>query len=377
MICFLRDIKGVFKIAPLVLLLSIFLSSCQESEDRYVIHGDLRCVRENVAYLLEMKEVGELVVLDSVPIRSGEFKFKGSVDEPVMRFIKIGSRPPFEVFVENSPIEITGSVTLPDEIKVSGSFSHDDFEDLSKEYKKIVEKQGNVMVRFSNARDRQDMKEARRLVKEYNSYPDSLLSITKQFVLNNPSSLGAAYFVCQLSRSYDIKRLEEIVKLFDSSVKQSWYVRYLEDELVLSKKMTVGMLAEPFSMPTYDFSQIVDLEDYSGKFLFIDFGASWCVSTSSRTAELKKLKNDFKEKNFEVVSIFLDDDKKRVLNYIEGQDSIPWHVLCDYKYWESPVTKRYRVQSVPYGVLVSPEGRIAMKNPTYKELKSFLRKNAR
>lgn len=359
------------------MLLSISLSSCQESEDSYVIHGDLRCVRESYAYLLEMEEDGELSVLDSVPIRSGEFKFRGSVDEPVMRFIKIGSRPPFEVFVENSRIEITGSVTLLDEIKVSGSFSHDDFEDLSKEYKKIVEKQGNVMVRFSNARDRQDKKEARRLVKEYNSYPDSMLSITKQFVLNNPSSLGAAYFVCQLSRSYDIKRLEEIVKLFDSSIKQSWYVRYLEDELVLNKKMSVGMPAEPFTMPTYDFRKAVDLEDYAGKFLFIDFGASWCVSTASRTAELKKLKSEMKDKNFDVVSIFLDDEGQRVVDYLEAQDSIPWQVLCDYKYWESPVTKRYRVQSVPYGVLVSPKGRIAMKNPTYKELRSFLRKNAR
>lgn len=374
MVCFLRE---KIKIAPLVLLLSIFLSSCQESEDSYVIHGDLRCVRESYAYLLEMEENGELSILDSVPIRSGEFKFRGSVDEPVMRFIKIGSRPPFEVFVENSRIEITGSVTLLDEIKVSGSFSHDDFEDLSKEYRKIVEKQGNVMVRFSNARDRQDKKEARRLVKEYNSYPDSMLSITKQFVLNNPSSLGAAYFVCQLSRSYDIKRLEEIVKLFDSSIKQSWYVRYLEDELVLNKKMSVGMPAEPFTMPTYDFRKAVDLEDYAGKFLFIDFGASWCVSTASRTAELKKLKSEMKDKNFDVVSIFLDDEGQRVVDYLEAQDSIPWQVLCDYKYWESPVTKRYRVQSVPYGVLVSPEGRIAMKNPTYKELRSFLRKNAR
>lgn len=374
MVCFLRE---KIKIAPLVLLLSIFLSSCQESEDSYVIHGDLRCVRESYAYLLEMEENGELSILDSVPIRSGEFKFRGSVDEPVMRFIKIGSRPPFEVFVENSRIEITGSVTLLDEIKVSGSFSHDDFEDLSKEYRKIVEKQGNVMVRFSNARDRQDKKEARRLVKEYNSYPDSMLSITKQFVLNNPSSLGAAYFVCQLSRSYDIKRLEEIVKLFDSSIKQSWYVRYLEDELVLNKKMSVGMPAEPFTMPTYDFRKAVDLEDYAGKFLFIDFGASWCVSTASRTAELKKLKSEMKDKNFDVVSIFLDDEGQRVVEYLEAQDSIPWQVLCDYKYWESPVTKRYRVQSVPYGVLVSPEGRIAMKNPTYKELRSFLRKNAR
>lgn len=137
------------------------------------------------------------------------------------------------------------------------------------------------------------------------------------------------------------------------------------------------MPAEPFTMPTYDFRKAVDLEDYAGKFLFIDFGASWCVSTASRTAELKKLKSEMKDKNFDVVSIFLDDEGQRVVDYLEAQDSIPWQVLCDYKYWESPVTKRYRVQSVPYGVLVSPEGRIAMKNPTYKELRSFLRKNAR
>lgn len=368
--------EAIKKVCLFVAVLATIVS-CRQEEDEYLIVGDLRCVRENTAYLLKMNEMGELFVVDSVPIRAGKFKFKGTVDAPEMRFVRIGMRPPFEVFVENSRIEITGSVTLPDGIEVAGSFSHDDFETLSDEYKKIVDKQSSLMVRVSNARDHQDKKEIRRLLMEYNSYPDSMLHLTKQFVLNNPSSYGAAYFVCQLAQTYDVSQLEEIVNLFHSSMKESSYLQYLKGELKLNEKLLEGMPADPFLLPTFDFKDTVSLADYAGKYLFIDFGASWCVSTSSRLLNLEGLKNKMTGKNFDVVSIFLDDDRRMISEYVEDIGLQSWKVLCDYRYWESPVTKSYRVQTIPYGVLISPDGKIALKNPTFKELRKFLLKNAR
>ncbi len=365
----MKHIRQIFFLS--LMMLSIL--SCRKGET-YTIHGNLRCVRERKAYLMELTEQGLPVVVDSAVIHSGEFRFRGHVDYPTMRFIRIGTRPPFDVFVENSNIKISGSMSLPEEINVSGSFSQDDFNSLSKEYKRLKDRQSSVLIHLSNARTQRNNREVSRLTKVYNTYPDSLLWMTKQFVLNNPSSMGAAYFVCVLSQSQDITKLEEIISLFDASIQQSPYVRYLRGELVLHQKFSVGMNAPDFELPTF-LGDTVRLSNYEGKYLFIDFGASWCNTTEQRIGWLKKQYDRYEEKGFEVLSVFLDEDKKEWRSYVTSLGVLPWRLACDFKYWSSPISKYYRVQVLPYGVLVNPERKVALINPTSRELEKFLRVN--
>ncbi len=353
----------------------MIFSACRK-QDKYVIHGNLRCVRAKKAYLMEMDPLGTPFVVDSAPIRAGEFRFRGHVDYPTMRFIRIGTRPPFEVFVENSEITVTGSMSLLEEISVEGSFSQDDFSALSKEYKQIVGKQSALSVRISEARRKRNMKEQNRLYKIYNTYPDSLVWMTKQFVLNNPSSMGAVYFLCVVAQSFDINKLEEVIGLFDASVQDAPYMQYLRSELALHKKFSVGMDAPDFCLPTF-LGDTVRLENYSGKYLFLDFGASWCPRTSERVKALNELHEEFEDYGFEILSVFLDEEKKTWKNYVTDLGVLPWKLACDFQYWSSPITKYYRVQSIPYGVLVSPEGKVALKNPAMKELERYLEKKAK
>ena len=348
------------------------LLSCRRGET-YTIHGNLRCVRDRKAYLMELTEQGTPIVVDSAVIHAGEFRFRGHVDYPTMRFIRIGTRPPFDVFVENSDIKVSGSMSLPEEITVSGSFSHDDFNSLAREYKRLKDRQSTVLVHLSNARTQRNYKEVSRLTKVYNTYPDSLLWMTKQFVLNNPSSMGAAYFVCVLSQSQDITKLEEIISLFDASIQQSPYVQYLHEELALHQNFSVGMEAPDFAMPTF-LGDTIGLRNYDGKYLFIDFGASWCDATKQRIEWLKELYERHEEQEFEVLSVFLDEDKKEWRSYVTSLGVLPWRLACDFKYWSSPISKYYRVQALPYGVLIDSEGKIALINPSKRDLENYLKK---
>ena len=79
----------------IVFLLSLFLASCH-SDEEYLIHGRIRSVSDNVAYLMKMDQLGNMVIVDSTFIRGGEFRFRGHVDYPEMRFLRIGTciRPP-------------------------------------------------------------------------------------------------------------------------------------------------------------------------------------------------------------------------------------------------------------------------------------------
>ncbi len=363
----------MYRIVLYILLLLLTVTSCHW-EDTYTIHGNIRCVRATKAYMMELDPMGNPIVVDSVPIRSGEFRFRGHVDYPTMRFIRIGTRAPFDVFVENSKIDITGSLLLPDEIKIEGSYSHDDFNYLSREMKKIQSKQSNVLVHLSNAQKEKNTKEVKRLTAIYNSYPDSLINFTKFYVMNNPKSMGAVYFVCSLSQSYNIKKLEEIVSLFDPSIQNSPYVCYLKEELALHKSLKVGMPAPDFCLPTF-LDDTVCLSNYVGKYLFLDFGASWCDKTEYRVSRLKKLFEKYEGGNFDVLSISLDDDRKKWREYVTQLGVLPWKLSCDFRYWSSPVTKYYRVQAIPYGVLITPDGKVALINPNYNTLDYYLKKN--
>ena len=341
-----------------IILISILLSftSCVK-KDRYVIHGNLRCVNAQEAYLMEMNQLGELVTIDSTPIRSGDFKFRGHVEYPTMRFIKVGSSRPFDVFVENEEISIKGSVLYPDEITVTGSNSQEELNFLMSEYKSISNKRNSVLVKISNAKKKKDLQLVKKLTAHYEALPDSLLLITERFVASNPTSVGAAYFVCSLSESFSISKLEGIIKTFSPAISNSQYVRYLNDELALSKKFSVGSIAPDFHLTSID-GEDITLDKYIDKYLYIDFGASWCKETEERNETLLDLYHRYHHLGLEILSVSLDSDDDEWRDFACREPELPWEQASDLLYWASPITKQYRVNQIPYGVLISREGKI-------------------
>ncbi len=355
-----------------LILVSLSFFSCTKN-DKYVIHGNLRCVSAKEAYMMEMTPLGTLVVTDSTPIHSGDFKFKGHVDYPTMRFIKVGSCRPFDVFVENGQINIRGSVLYPDEITVTGSSAQSDLNFLMDEYKAITNKRNSILVKISNAKKKNDSALEKKLSKQYETLPDSLLFITERFIASNPTSIGGAYFICSLSESFPITKLKPIIEKFDPSIGNSQYVKYLNDELALSQKFTAGIQAPDFDMVSID-GDSVSLKDYNGKYLYIDFGASWCKETDRRNETLLDIYHQYHSYGLEMLSVSLDWNEEQWHDFVCKDPELPWNQVCDFLYWSSPITKRYCIHKIPYGVLISPEGKILRIDKNRITLEEYLKK---
>ncbi len=275
----------------------LLLNSCNK-KDFFQIEGDLRCVNATTAYLLKMNESGEMIALDSTEIQGGEFRFKGKVEYPAMYHVQVGKRRLIDVFVENSDISIKGSMLLPDEIKVTGSNSFNELIFLQKESQKIQNKKNTTLIELENARKQEKHQLAKTLKNQYNSYADTLLLMTGKFVENNPASVSAAYFVCTLMQTFDINQLKEIILSFDHSIEDSEYVRFLNDELLLSQKLNVESPAPGFTLPTFT-GDTVRLSDYAGKYLLLRFWASWTKIGSERNRKLIKLYDKYQPKGLE------------------------------------------------------------------------------
>ena len=107
--------------------------------------------------------------------------------------------------------------------------------------------------------------------------------------------------------------------------------------------------------------------------MLLDFWASWCPPCRRENPNVVATYNRFKDKNFTVVGISLDEDKSKWLQAI-GDDNLTWTHLSDLKYWDSEVAELYGVRAIPSNVLLDPEGVIIAKDIREEALPATLEK---
>ncbi|MGQ9651462.1 MAG: TlpA family protein disulfide reductase [Phycisphaerae bacterium] len=102
----------------------------------------------------------------------------------------------------------------------------------------------------------------------------------------------------------------------------------------------------------------VDLTQYKGKVVLIDFWATWCPPCVGAMPELIETYKTYNKLGFEIIGISLDQDKQALTRYLSSQ-RLPWRIICDGKAWFSPNARKYDVTAIPATFLLDRDGRIA------------------
>jgi peroxiredoxin len=209
----------------------------------------------------------------------------------------------------------------------------------------------------------------------YAAYYDSLQAarrpLLKEFIKQNPKSYIALVTLIDYAGAVpDTAEINPLFKKIDAGLRNNRTGMLFK--MLLDSKVAVGTIAPDFTQNDVK-GRPVKLTYFRGKFVLIDFWASWCGPCRLENPKLVKAFKQLKGKNFTILGVSLDghDTKAAWLKAIKT-DRLTWPQVSDFKHWDNPVVKRYGINRIPQNVLIDPKGRIIAKNIEPEELKKHL-----
>jgi peroxiredoxin len=345
----------------LLLTIVAFLAACNSNE--YKVSGKIEGLTDGQAVLKKIESQGAVSV-DTALIVDGAFSFTGSIQFPELYLIYIGENPmPIPLFLENGSIDVKADADSLQGAEISGSELNMIFKRFNDEVPsndRVQEIRGEFMA----AQQEGNQEVMEQLSAEMQIIMEAQRNYYSEFVYSNTNNVVGAFLGMNMANSLPFEKLDSLVTVFEGSLPGHPYVEEMKKmvEPMMKQKeaetaIQIGKKAPAFELANSQ-DEKVSLDSFKGKYVLLDFWASWCRPCREENPNLKKAIEQFGGENFEIVSVSLDKTNEPWLKAVD-EDGMSWTQLHDP---EGDVANIYGVQSIPFTLLLDKEGNIIEKN---------------
>ncbi len=309
---------------------------------------------------------------EEAPVVNGKFTLRGTLEAPAAATLMIQKEKQdsqsqeemfqnmLSLFIDTGRILVMTKTTLL-AADVTGSKPVKDMASYQRATASLKNIELELNKKYTQYRTENNDAAMAKILELYNQLTELYYLEQKAFVQKSPASPVSLHMVKEaLGFSLDAAKAEPLFALLQSDIKDSKTGKEIAEQIEMGKRSMLGALAYDFSQPDTTGAQIA-LSSLRGKYVLLDFWASWCGPCRAESPNLVKAYQNYASKGFTIFSVSLDQDRKKWIKAIV-EDRYTWPQAGDMKGWQNAAARDYGVQGIPFNVLLNDKGVVIARN---------------
>ncbi|RAJ87598.1 thiol-disulfide isomerase/thioredoxin [Chitinophaga dinghuensis] len=341
-------------------LMTLTTAAFAQDKKNFQLNGKITDHKEGKVYVWYLDSAGDRTI-DSIQLKNGAFTVKGKLETVAIAYIQQNMRsddkamlalvPGTQAFTSTWNDMGAGSVT-------GGDPANAGLHALQLEKKRIQQK---YQVVLDSMRQEKDHDQAAAIRERLGPYFEENRQADYQFFKKYPGSVLTAYLLRFHVSDLPLKELKGYYEGLSPLTKKTGFAKEVAEEIRSLEHGSPGAVAAAFTATDMS-GKSLSLSDYKGKYVLLDFWASWCVPCRKGNPHLKTVYAKYQPKGFEIVGIADDDRNEKAWTAAVEKDGLPWrHVLRgSSKVYDktdpNDISYKFGIHSLPTKILINPEG---------------------